>query len=72
MAYHEREAAMAWGYRMSEWETETVNRRAQCVAHYFHRLMRESFASEHAMKKTDKKSGGQSYDSLMKAMGLPH
>lgn len=72
LAYHEREASMAANYTASEWAVETVHRKAQTVAHYIHKMMRENYAAEKAMANGDKKSNeGQSYESLMKAMHMP-
>ncbi len=71
LAYHEREAACDRGYTETEWDHESPQRKAKVVAHYLHRMLRESFDSEQMSNKKDSKEmSGQSYESLMAAMGL--
>ncbi len=69
MAFHENEAAMAWGYTLSAWQQETPANRARCVAHYLHRNLRDAYSSEMALGKGDKpKAGG--YSAMLAGMGI--
>jgi len=69
--YHELEAAFAAGYTLARWQEETVQNRAQVIAHHIHKNLRTNFINEQSMSKSDPKKGaGQSYDSLMRSMGL--
>ena len=69
--YLEYEAAVYWGYRLHEWQAESVVNRARCVAHFVHAKMREGYESEQAGAKSKKKgSGNRSLSGLMAAMGI--
>jgi hypothetical protein len=71
LVYHEYEAAKAWGYKLDEWVVESVQNRGRMIAHEMHTNLRESYAYEHASKKAKgPKSAGQSYDAMMRSMGL--
>lgn len=58
---------------MSEWSQETMQNRGRCMAHEMHKNIRDAYSYEHASKnaKKDKpKNDGQSYENLMRSMGL--
>ena len=70
----EYEAAMAWGYKLSEWRAESIYVRARAVTHFLHSRMREGYQMEKAMAKSDSKDGKPKgndigkLDSMMKVL----
>jgi hypothetical protein len=60
-----------FGYKLWEWQSETKMNRAQLIAHYLHRTLREAYLDEHATKKgKGEKSKGTRLKSMMNAMGI--
>ena len=55
--YLEIDAALASGYRLSEWRCEHPVVRGELIAHYLERQLREAFESEYWGKEADRKSG---------------
>lgn len=51
---------MAWGLDIDKWNEIGTVSRAQMVAHFLHRSMREAYSSDHALKKIKKQSKGDS------------
>ncbi len=69
--YLEMEAANAWGYKLWEWQAETIVNKARAMAHYLHRTIREAYIEEKMATKAPKgRPETQSLSGLMAGMGI--
>ena len=62
---------MAWGYRVWQWQAETICNKAEAMAHYLHRTIREAYLEEKMSAKPPKgQKEQQSLGGLMAQMGI--